>query len=114
LNFNLVSSWLEARGWQLMTYLVPMAKTAFITGATAGFGKSCAEIFSKNGWHLILNGRRIERLASLKTLLEKNGSKVLLLPFDVQDQSAVFDSIKNIPPEFQKIDLLINNAGLAL
>ena len=91
-----------------------MSKTAFITGATAGFGKACAEKFANNGWHLILNGRRIDRLNTLKQQLEKDNVKVLLLPFDVQDQKAVFDSIKKIPSEWQQIDLLINNAGLAL
>ncbi len=92
-----------------------MSKIVFITGATAGFGKACAEKFAANGYDLILNGRRTDRLEAISTELEnKFNIAVLQLPFDVQDQKAVFDSITNIPEDWQKIDVLINNAGLAL
>ena len=92
-----------------------MKKTVLITGATAGFGEACAQIFAANGYSLMLNGRRVERLESLqKILVEKYNTSSLLLPFDVQDQQAVFNSINNLPPEWQTIDVLINNAGLAL
>jgi len=92
-----------------------MPKIVFITGATAGFGKSCAEKFAAHGYDLILNGRRTDRLEELKTNLEnKYNIAALLLPFDVRDEKAVFESIKNIPDEWQAIDVLINNAGLAL
>ena len=92
-----------------------MSKIIFITGATAGFGEACAWKFAANGYDLILNGRRTDRLQILAEELEnKYNVAVLQLPFDVQDEKAVFDSIKNMPPDWQAIDILINNAGLAL
>ena len=92
-----------------------MSKIVFITGATAGFGKACAEKFAANGYDLILNGRRTDRLEELQTQLEnKFNIAILLLPFDVRDEKKVFESIQNIPEEWQKIDVLINNAGLAV
>ncbi len=92
-----------------------MQKIVFITGATSGFGKACAEKFAANGYDLILNGRRAERLEQLQKELEnKFNIAVLLLPFDVRDEKAVFENIKSLPEEWQKIDVLINNAGLAL
>ncbi|HVT86549.1 MAG TPA: SDR family NAD(P)-dependent oxidoreductase [Chitinophagaceae bacterium] len=92
-----------------------MQKIVFITGATSGFGKACAEKFAANGYDLILNGRRTDRLEKLQKELEsKFNTAVSLLPFDVQDEKAVFENIGNLPEEWQKIDVLINNAGLAL
>ena len=92
-----------------------MPKIVFITGATAGFGKACAEKFAANGYDLILNGRRTDRLEKISAELEnKFNIAVLQLPFDVRDEKAVFECIKNIPADWQQIDVLINNAGLAL
>jgi len=92
-----------------------MPKIVFITGATSGFGKACAEKFASHGYDLILNGRREERLEEVKKRLEKRFNiAVCLLPFDVQNRGRVFETIKNIPEEWQGIDILINNAGLAL
>ncbi len=92
-----------------------MSKIVFITGATSGFGKACAEIFAENQYSLILNGRREDKLQELKKELEqKFNSKVLLLPFDVQKKEDVFNAINQLPEEWKKIDVLINNAGLAL
>jgi len=92
-----------------------MSKIVFITGATSGFGKACAEKFAANGYDLILNGRREERLEELCTTLEtKYNIASMTLPFDVRDEKAVFDSVNNLPAEWKKIDVLINNAGLAL
>jgi NADP-dependent 3-hydroxy acid dehydrogenase YdfG len=92
-----------------------MKKIAFITGATAGFGEACAHTFAANGYALILNGRREERLQALQQKLqEQYNTPSYLLPFDVQDQSAVFNSIAQLPEEWKAIDILINNAGLAL
>ena len=92
-----------------------MSKIVFITGATAGFGKACAEKFAAYGYDLILNGRRNDRLQQLCTSLEnKYNIAVLTLPFDVREEKAVFDSINSLPAEWKKIDILINNAGLAL
>lgn len=92
-----------------------MSKTVLITGATSGIGKACAEIFAKNNFRLILTGRRNERLIELKkTLEEKYQSAVLTLCFDVRKKEEVFTTVAAIPPSFQNIDILINNAGLAL
>lgn len=92
-----------------------MNKIVFVTGATSGFGKACAQKFAANGYDVIINGRRKERLEELKINLEKKfGIKTLALDFDVRDKKSVFSSIENIPDEWKKIDLLINNAGLAL
>lgn len=87
-------------------------KTAFITGATSGIGKATAEIFAKNNIRLILCGRRNERLIQLKAALSKF-TNVTTLQFDVRDKEEVFKAIKSLPTAFQKIDILINNAGNA-
>jgi 3-hydroxy acid dehydrogenase / malonic semialdehyde reductase len=92
-----------------------MSKTIFITGATSGFGKACAFLFASNHCNLILNGRRTDRLLELKQQLENDFKiKVHTLTFDVQDKKTVFESIQTLPAEWQQIDVLINNAGLAL
>ena len=92
-----------------------MNKIAFITGATSGFGKAAAEKFAANQYNVIINGRRKDRLAELKTQLETQfNTKVLSLAFDVRDRKNVFETINNIPEEWKQIDLLLNNAGLAL
>lgn len=92
-----------------------MKKIVFITGATSGFGEACAHKFAQNNYDLILNGRRVERLEALKQKLEEQYKvSCYLLPFDVQNQQAVFDSINSLPEQWKQIDVLINNAGLAL
>lgn len=88
-----------------------MSKTVLITGATSGIGKATAELFAKHDFHLILCGRRQERLDSLKEQLET--TKVATLNFDVRDKKAVFNTISSLPKDFSKIDILINNAGNA-
>jgi 3-hydroxy acid dehydrogenase/malonic semialdehyde reductase len=91
-----------------------MKSIAFITGASSGIGEACARIFAKNGYDLILNARRKDRLHSLASSLEKEYSiRTLLLPFDVRDKKAVSDAIKGIPSDWQHIHTLVNNAGLA-
>ena len=92
-----------------------MKRIIFITGATSGIGKACAEKFAANGDHLILNGRRKERLEELKINLEqKYQVDILCMPFDVQQKEEVFTSIDQLPGKWKSIDILINNAGLAL
>lgn len=87
---------------------------ALITGATSGIGKSTAIEFAKNGYDLIMTGRRQERLEELKAILTKEYSiKVLNLCFDVRDEKQVEAAINSIPTEFKTIDVLVNNAGLA-
>lgn len=86
-----------------------------ITGATAGFGEACARKFAANGYDLIITGRRQERLTTLQQDLEKTyGIKVLPLAFDVQDEKAVSSTLGQIPESWKAVDILINNAGLAL
>src|SRR3546814_8812615 len=92
-----------------------MSTIAFITGATSGIGKACAEIFAKNGYSLILNGRRKDRLAEMaKTMETLFAVKTILLPFDVRHQNEVDVAVERLPPEWKPIDVLANNAGLAL
>ncbi len=91
-----------------------MKKTIFITGATAGFGKATAELFAENGYNLILTGRRKERLQTIKEKLEeKYAIAVLTLNFDVRDEAAVKRAVDGLSNEWKKIDVLVNNAGLA-
>lgn len=87
-------------------------KSALITGATSGIGKATAEIFAKQGFNLVLCGRRQERLDALKETLGKT-VKVHTLSFDVRDREAVFAAIQSLPDTFKTIDILINNAGNA-
>lgn len=92
-----------------------MNKIVLITGATSGIGKACAEKFAAAKYNLIITGRRKERLESLeKELKAAFGVEVLALCFDVQDKEAVFSHINNLPEQWRQVDLLINNAGLAL
>ena len=92
-----------------------MQKVVFITGASSGFGKACAEKFACHGYDVIINGRREDRLLELKEHLEKKcNTAILVSAFDVRNRGEVFDAIKNIPHEWQHVDILINNAGLAL
>lgn len=86
----------------------------FITGATSGIGKSTAEIFAKNGNDLIITGRRLERLQELKKQLESDHKiRVTTLCFDITKLSDVEAAVKSLSEENKKIDLLVNNAGLA-
>ncbi len=92
-----------------------MQKIAFITGASSGFGKACAEKFACHGYDVIINGRREERLLDLKEQLEKKyNTAILVCPFDVRNRNEVFEAVKNIPEDWRHIDVLLNNAGLAL
>lgn len=91
-----------------------MKKTALITGATSGIGEACARKFAEGGYNLILTARREEKLAEIKAQLEAEGTKVGTLVFDVRDAEAAKQAIASLEPEWQTIDVLINNAGLAL
>ena len=92
-----------------------MNRIVFITGATSGIGKACAEQFAANGDKVIINGRRNERLNDLKKELEeKYQATVLCASFDVQIKEEVFEKINAFPAEWKEIDVLINSAGLAL
>lgn len=92
-----------------------MGKIVFITGASSGFGAATAKKFAAAGYDIIISGRREERLTLLKEEIENaNKVKVLPLVFDVQDRDAVFAAITALPQSWQQIDVLVNNAGLAL
>lgn len=86
----------------------------FITGATSGIGKSTAEIFAKNGYDLIITGRRQDRLTALKEILESTYKiQVLDLCFDIRRLNEVEQAILSLSAAHKKIDVLVNNAGLA-
>lgn len=85
--------------------------TIFITGATAGFGEACATLFVREGAKVVATGRRGERLAALQKELGPNLHTLML---DVRDAAAVEAAIHHLPPAFASVDMLINNAGLAL
>ena len=92
-----------------------MSKIAFITGASSGIGAACARKFAQGGYTLLLNARSIDKLQALKTELETAyGIDVELLPFDVRDRKAAEAALKSQPEKYQTIDVLVNNAGLAL
>lgn len=87
-------------------------KTALITGATSGIGKSTAIRFAVEGYRLILCGRRTDRLEQLKSELSVE-TAVHILNFDVRNRDHVLEAISSIPEEFSEIDILVNNAGNA-
>ena len=88
-------------------------KTIMITGATSGFGEASARLFAKNGWKLILTGRRQQRLNALQNELG-GADKVHCCCFNVSDRQAVENAFQSLPEPFSNIDVLLNNAGLAL
>lgn len=92
-----------------------MTPIALITGATSGFGKAIALKFAANRYNLILTGRRADRLQELKnTLTSTYGIEVIALSFDVRSRNAAFEAIEQLPAAWKGIDVLVNNAGLAL
>lgn len=88
-------------------------KTIFITGASSGFGAACARIFNKQGNRLVLTARRIDPLLALQDELAGTAD-VHIVPLDVREREAVRGAIESLPERFRAIDVLINNAGLAL
>ena len=91
-----------------------MNRIVLITGATSGIGLACARKFAENGDRLILTGRNELRLADISNELTEKGTKVLTLAFDVRDQERAARCIHHLPAEWSNIDVLVNNAGLAL
>ena len=91
-----------------------MNKIVLITGATSGIGLACARKFAENGDRLILTGRNEQRLNEIKKELTEKGTNVLTLAFDVRDRENATKCIEELPTEWQEIDVLVNNAGLAL
>ncbi len=92
-----------------------MNKIALITGATSGIGKATATLLAKNKFDLILTGRRIDRLAQIAKEIKKQfGVQVIPLSFDVRNYEEVKKYLGNLPVEWQNIEVLVNNAGLAV
>lgn len=90
-----------------------MTSSVFITGATSGFGEACARRFAREGWSLVISGRREERLLALARELSAH-TEVLPIVLDVRDRAAVTRAVDNLPVGFDTLRALINNAGLAL
>src|SRR5437868_4220654 len=89
-------------------------KIIFITGATAGFGKAIAFKFAEHGWNVIITGRREQLLRKVEEEIKNQfGVNVLSLTFDVRNNKAVQAAVNNLPHDWKKINVLINNAGLA-
>ena len=91
-----------------------MNKTVLITGATSGIGLACARKFAQNGDRLILTGRNEQRLNEIRKGLTEKGTEVLTLAFDVRNREVAEKLMTELPEEWKKIDVLVNNAGLAL
>lgn len=90
-----------------------MARIAMVTGATSGIGRASAIRLAQEGFSLIINGRREERLRQVATLLENLGSKCYFKTLDVRVQEDVDAFVSGLPDEWKAIDILVNNAGLA-
>ena len=88
-----------------------MQRTALVTGATAGFGEAICRTLLENGYRVIGTGRRVARLEQLQQEL---GENFHFLAFDISDRQATEDAFHSLPANWQSIDLLVNNAGLAL
>ena len=92
-----------------------MAQIAFITGASSGIGAACARKFAQNGYTLLLNARNTDKLKTLQAEWQQQyGIDIVLLPFDVRDREAAAKALASLPTAYQAIDVLVNNAGLAL
>jgi len=91
-----------------------MEKIVLITGATSGFGKASAKLFAQKGYHVIITGRRKDRLEDFANkIIDRYQVRALPLCFDVRDQNATSEAITTLPEIWKNIDVLINNAGLA-
>lgn len=92
-----------------------MNKVILITGASSGIGEGCAKKFASQGDRLILNARSTDRLQSLaEELKEKYNTECYIMPFDVRDREIAATALDKLPDEWKSIDVLINNAGLAI
>ncbi len=91
-----------------------MKKIVLITGATSGIGEACARKFAQNGDKVILTGRNTTRLEAIAAELKAQGAEVLTLQFDVRNREAAKAAVEGLPADWRAIDVLVNNAGLAL
>jgi serine 3-dehydrogenase len=91
---------------------ITMTKTVLVTGATSGFGAAMARRFAQAGWRVVAIGRRAERL---RTLVDEFGPEIITAaPFDMRDVGAMNAALSALPELFRRVDVLINNASLAL
>jgi 3-hydroxy acid dehydrogenase/malonic semialdehyde reductase len=91
-----------------------MSKIALITGATAGIGEACAHVFARERYDLILTGRREDRLEKLaKQLNSEYNVEVTISSVDVRNREDVIRNLEELPPEWKRVNVLINNAGLS-
>ncbi len=89
-------------------------KIVLITGATSGIGEACARRFAKGGFDLIVTGRNEDKLLKVKEAAEKEGAEVKVLRYDVRDRKACREAVQALQGRWAQVDVLINNAGLAL
>ena len=89
-------------------------KIVMVTGATSGIGEACAHKFASGGYNVIITGRRGEKLDALRQELESMGAEVLAMQFDVRERESARKAVDFLKGKWAKIDVLINNAGLAL
>lgn len=91
-----------------------MNRITFITGASAGIGKACAEVFAREGFNLILTARRLEKLEELAETIRKDFNvEVKTIQMDVRSKAEVQEGWSKLPEEWKQVDLLVNNAGLS-
>lgn len=90
-------------------------RTVLITGASSGIGAACAQVLAKEGYRVLLCARRADRLEALRTEIQTQYPDIDIHTFilDVRDNEKVKEAINSLPPKWQKIDILINNAGLS-
>lgn len=89
-------------------------KIVMVTGATSGIGEACARKFASGGYNVIITGRRGEKLDTLRQELESMGAEVLAMQFDVRERESARKAVDFLKGKWAKIDVLVNNAGLAL
>jgi 3-hydroxy acid dehydrogenase/malonic semialdehyde reductase len=91
-----------------------MAKIALITGASSGIGEATAHLLAREGYNLILTGRRADRLDTLaKSLNKKHNVEIAVSSFDIRSREEVTDNLENLPAKWKKVNVLVNNAGLS-
>ena len=96
-------------------HLLNMAKTALVTGASAGIGRATGLLLARHGFDVIITGRRREKLEELESeIRDGTSSDVLALVFDIRDQEAVRSTCEKLAGKWEKVDVLVNNAGLAV
>ena len=89
-------------------------KIVMVTGATSGIGEACARKFASGGYNVIITGRSGEKLDALRRELESMGAEVLAMQFDVRERESARKAVDFLKGKWAKIDVLVNNAGLAL